>query len=471
MTPMEYVTNRWTTSIRPALDAYIEIRNLTPSQFVGKTDDERDTMMGDLRRACTHLKTWCETQGVKGLTALMLEKPGKTPLLLVQIPGTGNRTVLFYGHYDKQPPSEGWAEGLAPYDPVVRDDRLYGRGGADDGYAVFAAMTAVMSLCEAGKNHPPITIAIEGSEESGSPDLPTYLDEIKKAAGNVALVIGLDSSCGDYLRLWTTTSLRGVVNGTLRVQTLREGIHSGMGGGIAPSSFDIACTLLDRVRDAKSGHILLSEFQTVPPAERLREIGTAARVLGDGLFTDIPWYEGTKPMHDVERAIIANTWGGSFEVTGADGLPSIGDASPTLRHMTALRISMRVPPTKSAKDAYEALKRELELTNRFNASVSFEGRASQGWHAPTMANWLENAIAGASMRHFGAEPCSMGVGGTIPFMSTLNTAFPGSEIWITGVLGPGSNAHGPNEFLHIPYTQKLMCAVADVVASVAPSGE
>jgi acetylornithine deacetylase/succinyl-diaminopimelate desuccinylase-like protein len=373
-------------------------------------------------------------------------------------------TVMLYGHLDKQPPFTGWREGLGPWEPVQDGDRLYGRGSADDGYSTFSAVAALEAVRAAGGAHRRCVVLIEASEESGSPDLPAHLEALGDKLGVPSLVIALDSWCADYERLWITTSLRGLVDLTLEVQVLTEGVHSGLAGGVVPSSFRILRQLLDRVEDAASGELLLPQLHTNVPDERLRQIAATAPELGD--FSDrFPFAGGTRPAHGTtEQLLVARTWRPSLEVTGMEGAPPPAEAGNVLRPSTAVKLSVRIPPTADADVAIDALERRLATDPPYGASVTLRrGSAEAGWHAPPELPWLARAIDRASQATFGQAPRSLGEGGTIPFMGMLGRRFPQAQFVITGVLGPESNAHGPNEFLHLPTVRRVTTAVAHIL--------
>ena len=451
------------TSVLPALHEYISIPAKSP-HF-----DPSWAEAGHLDRAVALAETWCRAQPVRGIGIEVLRLAGRTPLLLLDVPGAGNDTVLLYGHLDKQPEMEPWADGLAPWRPVRRGDRLYGRGAADDGYAVFASLTALAQLHEQGLPHARCLVLIETCEESGSFDLPAYLEHLRARIGEPSLVICLDSGCGDYERLWCTTSLRGIAAGVLRVRVLDEGVHSGDAGGVVPSSFRIARRLLERIEDAETGAIRLPELHAQIPAERIAQADAAAGVLGDAHWRRFPFAGDTRPAgrSGAER-VLDRTWRPSLEVTGAGGLPTLAAAGNVLRPETALKLSLRLPPGVGADAAVTRLRAVLEADPPAGASVRFEAdQSAQGWEAPPLSPWLGAALERASTDWFGQPPALMGEGGTIPFMAMLGAAFPAAQFLITGVLGPGSNAHGPNEFLHVPTAQRLAGCVAQILAEHA----
>jgi acetylornithine deacetylase/succinyl-diaminopimelate desuccinylase-like protein len=360
----------------------------------------------------------------------------------------------------------GWAEGYGPWLPRLEGDRLYGRGGADDGYAMFAALAALDALRDQAVPHARCVIVIEACEESGSYDLPPYIDHLAARIGRPSLVICLDSGCGNYDQLWLTTSLRGIAGGTLKVEVLTEGVHSGHASGVVPSSFRILRQLLSRLEDEATGTIRLSDLYAQIPAERVSQARVAAAALGDEVFTEYPFAVGTRPMADDPTELVLNrTWRPQLAVIGIDGLPSPGDAGNVLLPYTTAKLSLRLPPTLDAEDAGATLKQLLEAAPPNGARVAFTPQAaSAGWNAPALAPWLAASVARASEAAFGRPPAYMGEGGSIPFMAMLGERFPAAQFVVTGVLGPHSNAHGPNEFLHLPTGRRITAAIAQVLA-------
>ena len=406
------------------------------------------------------------------MTLEVVRLEGRTPLLFIEVNPTGKDsrgTVLLYGHLDKQPEMSGWRSGLGPWTPVIEQGRLYGRGGADDGYAVFCAFSALQSLQEKRRPHARCVMLIECCEESGSYDLPAYLETLSSRIGSPELVVGLDSGCGNYEQLWGTASLRGLVNGVLSVEVLAEGVHSGDASGVVASSFRIARSLLERLEDSGTGTIKDKALQAPIPRERVAQATLAAGVLGEQTWRKFPFVPGMQPMHgDPAELVLNRSWRPMLAVTGAEGLPPPANAGNVLRPKTELTLSLRLPPTVDAGAAARRLKQVLEADPPYGARVRFEaGQAATGWHAPQTTPWLEQALQNASMACFGKPVMWMGEGGTIPFMAMLGERFPQAQFLITGVLGPQSNAHGPNEFLHLDYAQRLTACVADVIAAHA----
>lgn len=457
-----FVGALWGDEVVPSLVEYIAIPNKSPAF------DPDWAAHGYMADAMKLLAGWArrKIEGVPGATMEVAELPGRTPLLFIEIPGRGPGTVLLYGHLDKQPEMTGWAEDLGPWKPVLRGDRLYGRGGADDGYALFGALGAILALREQGLDHARCVIVIEACEESGSYDLPHYVDHFAARIGSPDLVICLDSGCGNYDQLWLTTSLRGLVGGVLSVSALSEGVHSGDASGIVPSTFRIARQLLSRLEDEDTGGVLLDALWTDIPDDRVRQAKKAAAVLGDEVWTKFPFLPGVSPASDdLAELVLDRTWRPQLATVGADGLPASRDAGNVLRPRTDLKLSLRLPPLVDAEAACAAVTEALTRDPPYGAHVSFRAEAAgSGWNANPLEDWLERSIDAASMAAWGRPAAMMGEGGSIPFIAMLGARFPAAQFLITGVLGPQSNAHGPNEFLHIPTGERVTQTVAMVLA-------
>jgi acetylornithine deacetylase/succinyl-diaminopimelate desuccinylase-like protein len=457
-----YISDLWDAEIVPQLVEYIRIPNKSP-MF-----DKDWAAHGHMDAAVKLMETWARSKlpHLPGATLEVVRLQGRTPLIYIEVPGQGDDTVVLYGHLDKQPEMTGWSEGLGPWTPVLKGDKLYGRGGADDGYAIFGSLAALLALQEQNIPHARCVILIEACEESGSYDLPYYVDHLAPRIGNPSLVVCLDSGCGNYDQLWLTTSLRGMTGGELTVQVLEEGVHSGDASGVVPSSFRILRELLSRLEDPETGSIKPSELYVDIPPQRVEQAKAAAGVLGKALYQKFPFVDGMQPVtEDLTELVLNRTWRPQLAVTGAEGLPPLESAGNVLRPKTSVKLSLRVPPTLDGAKAGEFVKQLLEKDPPYGAKVSFKlEKDGSGWNAPQLSPWLEQAVAEASQHYFGAPAAYMGEGGSIPFMGMLGAKFPQAQFLITGVLGPHSNAHGPNEFLHIPTGKKVSMVVADVVA-------
>ncbi len=458
----------WPEDLVPRLQEYIAIPALSPAF------DADWAANGHLTRAIDLVEDWMRSRPVEGMTVWRQQLEGRTPLLVARIEAFGpgvdpdGPTTVLYGHLDKQPEMVGWRDDLGPWRPVLEGSRLYGRGGADDGYAAFASLTAIEAVQRTGGSHPPLMVLIEASEESGSPDLPAHVDAMAAdpdgGLDDVDLVVCLDSGCATYDTLWLTTSLRGLVGGQLRVDIVTEGLHSGGAGGVVPSSFRIVRMLLDRIERAADGAVLLESANVEIPDHRIAEATATAELLGDGVYEAAPLVSGARPMTaDHLDAVLGRTWRPSLSYTGIDGMPSTGSAGNVLRPSTTLSLSMRIPPTADPGAVERELTEALEADPPYGARVAFRGEGAAGWNAPELAPWLGRSLDAASRDVFGQPMQLMGEGGTIPFMGMLGERFPQAQFVITGVLGPGSNAHGPNEFLDVAYAEKLTRILARVL--------
>ncbi len=455
-----FVEHLWEDSAVPALTEYMRIPNKSPA-----FDPEWEAH-GYMRDAVKLMEVWARDHLPEGAALEIVRLPGRTPLMFIEIPGDSKDTILLYGHLDKQPEMVGWADGMGPWTPVRKGDKLFGRGGADDGYAMFAALAAIGALRDQAIPHARCVVMIEACEESGSPDLPFYVDYLAGRIGEPSLVICLDSGCGDYERLWLTTSLRGMASGSLTVRVLNEGVHSGDASGVVPSSFRILRQLLSRLEDENTGAIRPESLHVEIPAQRIAQARDAAHILGDSLYTKFPFAGGTGPMtDDLAELVLNRTWRPQLAVIGMDGLPTPQNAGNVLLPYTIARLSLRLPPTLPGAEAGRMLKQLLEASPPCHSDVRFDGAESaSGWNAPALSPWLEEAVGRASETAFGPPPAFMGEGGSIPFMAMLGEKYPRTQFVVTGVLGPHSNAHGPNEFLHIPTAKRVTMAVASIVA-------
>ncbi len=461
----ELIATTWAQELVPQLQEYIAIPALSP-HF-----DPDWEASGHIRAAVDQISTWIKSRPVEGMTVEVAELTGRTPLIVVEIEPFGtpttDATIVLYGHLDKQPEMTGWREGLSPWTPVIEGDKLYGRGGADDGYAAFASLTAIEAVQKSGGSHARCILIVEASEESGSPDLPAHVDALASRLAGTDLVLCLDSGCANYETVWLTTSLRGLVAGVLSVDIVSEGLHSGSVGGVVPSTFRIARQLLDRIEDVSTGEVLLDSAKVQVPAYRVAEAQGVADAMGADAFERVPLVEGARLVHDdPAHQLMARTWAASLSVIGADGLPATGAAGNVLRPNTSLELSLRIPPTADADAVLAEMTKRLTDNAPYGAKVTFDrAEASSGWHAPDLNPWLSDALEQASQSAFGQSMQLQGEGGSIPFMGMLGDKFPQAQFVITGVLGPGSNAHGPNEYLHLPYAEKLTQVIAGVLDS------
>lgn len=464
------VCKLWNEKVKTTLDMYMTIPNVSSAY------DADWIRSGHIERVVELYSQWARDNSPRTALITVQRIENKTPLIVVDIPArdyTGDDAVLLYGHLDKQPAMTGWRDGLEPFAAHYEGDRLFGRGGADDGYALFSAMLACSHLEENEIAHARFVIVIEASEESGSPDLPDHLAILNRSLssplGDVSLVVCLDSGCLDYEHLWLTQSLRGLIQINLGVRVLDEGTHSGGAGGIVPSAFHILRTLLDRIAEPGSGKIRIPELCVDVPSFIREAASNAAEILGSVDAHGLPFAQDVEPLHEnVADQIIANTYEPALEIIGMEGIPSLQDAGNVLRPEITFALSFRIPPGVDPHVGAAAISEQCLRDIPFNAQVTVVvDSLASGWAAPKPAEWLMNSANQSSNAHYGNDVQLMGEGGTIPFMAMLGEKYPAAQFVVTGVLGPGSNAHGPNEFLDIPTAHKITASVADALTAHA----
>ncbi|OGO92771.1 MAG: peptidase M20 [Coxiella sp. RIFCSPHIGHO2_12_FULL_42_15] len=455
------IATGWDEELVPLLQEYIKIPNKSP-EFDPQWEEH-----GYMQQAMNLIFNWVQKQPIDGMHVEIITLPKRTPLLFVEIPGQIAETILLYGHMDKQPETSGWDIDKGPWKPTLVDNKLYGRGGADDGYSTFASLTAIAMLQRYHIPHARCVLLIEGCEESGSFDLPFYLEQLDTKIGEPNFVICLDSCAGNYEQMWSTTSLRGMVSGKLEIQVTREGIHSGLGSGVVPPIEIILRQLLDRIEDSRTGKIVLPGFEVDIPKLRIEQTQQAAKILRNDFLRAYPFVEDTQPVSsDLNELILNRSWRSQLSITGIEGYPALINAGNVTLPKAVFKLSMRIPPTAKSGQLSEILKTTLEKNPPFKAKITFTStERATGWHAPPLAEWLRDANERASQYFFNKSALYIGEGGLIPFMGMLGKKFPQAQFLITGVLGPGSNAHGPNEFLHIPYVKGITGCVASVIAS------
>ncbi|SNT42692.1 Acetylornithine deacetylase/Succinyl-diaminopimelate desuccinylase [Streptosporangium subroseum] len=459
----EAVIKDWDGDVLPSLSGLVEIPALSAAY------DAAWERNGHLRAAADHVRDWIASRGLPGAQCEVFQLDGRAPLLLVDVPATtgaeARGTVLLYGHLDKQPPLGDWSDGLGPWQPVVRDGRLYGRGAVDDGYSGYAATTALAAVQAAGGEHARAILLLETGEESGSPDLPAYLEHLSDRLGEVSLVVCLDAGGGDYERMWLTASLRGVVQATVTVRVLETSAHSGLASGIVPSSFRVMRRLLDRVEDSVTGEVTVPEMNVPIPEERRAEAEALAALEPGAAARRYRLADGMRAASDDDvELILNNTWRPTLSVIGAAGLPDPAVAGAVLRASTSLRLSFRTPPTVDAEAARAALVKILTTEVPYGAQVEVgDFMLLNGWQAPATAPWLAATLEEIGDQVFG-EPCrSLGIGGGIPFMEMLGRRYPDAQFVVTGALGADSNMHVPDEWLNIAFAGQVTEAVAHIL--------
>lgn len=468
-TVRETVIRQWSDEVLPSLSGLVEIPALS------QAFDSDWAQTGHLAAAVAHVKAWLAAREIPGATIDVVELDGRSPVLLLDVPATPGAedkgTVLLYGHLDKQPPVGGWSEGLGPWTPVVKDGKLFGRGSADDGYAGYAATTALEAIREAGGAHARAVVLLETGEESGSPDLPAYLDHLSEKLGRVTFVVCLDSGGNDYERMWLTTSLRGMVQVHVTVRVLDSAQHSGLASGVVPSSFRVLRSLLDRLEDSETGEIKLAELNVEIPENRRGEAKATADSAPGAISNAFPTSGDTRTVANEElELLLNNSWRPTLSVIGASGFPEPADAGNVLRDATTLALSFRLPPTADSATALAAVEKALTTDVPYSATVELAGiEHADGWNAPDTAPWLDTALGDVSEHVFGAPWRSVGLGGSIPFMGLLGEKYPEAQFLVTGALGPDSNAHVPDEWLNLAQAQRITEAVAHILDAHARS--
>lgn len=454
----------WESSILPSLSDFIGIKALSP------LFEPNWAEIGELDATIELFCEWLEDQGIEGMSHEKHRIGELSPVLIVTIEGTGPGEVIFYSHLDKQPSKpELWSEGLHPLKAVRRDPWLYGRGSVDDGYGGYLCATSVRLLQEAGAPHPRCTMIIETCEESGSFDLPPYLEGLTERLGNPDMVVVLDSGGPDYDHIWMTEALRGLVSGTLSVRVSHEGIHSGNSGGSIPSSFRIQRILLDRVEDSSSGKVTIPEMHVEIPEVVRENAITLRNIVGDSIWEQFPTVDTLRQASETtEDMIVAMNWEPTLSIIGADGIPSVQDAGNVLRTNTDLKLSFRIPPGVDSEYAIARAKEILEEDPPYGAEVTFTpDSCADGFHAPPLDGPISEAITEASMELTGLPPLATWTGGTIPFMAMMQAKYPEAMFLCTGTSGPGNNAHGPDEKLHIPSSKRLTVFLSATIATIS----
>ena len=465
---MSISLQQFETEVLPVLSHYATIPCLSPA-FDADWQEH-----GYLDAAMSQYAQWAKDRTFLTHAVTVRQLPGRTPVLVVTIEATAptTGTVLLYGHLDKQPPLGDWSDGLDPYRPVRKGNRLFARGVADDGYAMFSALLAIEELERIGVPHARCIVLIEASEESGSPDLEAHLDVLSQELGNVELMVCLDSGAHSYDRLWVTTSLRGVLNVDVTVDVLERGQHSGSASGVVPSSMRIMRQLLDRIEDSATGEILLSELQPQIPMSHVTAASQVADAFGDVAGQEQPVVSGLELMGaDAAERILRRSWYPTLSIVGAQGLPDSSIAGNVLRPSTTLTLSLRLPPSCDPVIAETAVVRALTTNVPSNARVIVNAVTASGWVTPELAPWLRTALEEGSTLAFGNEVAYAGEGGSIPFLAALGQRFPAVQFVATGVLGPDSNAHGIDEMLDLDCAVAVTNAISHVLSAHAAQGK
>ncbi len=380
---------------------------------------------------------------------------GREAVIARRNPAPGYPTVMLYAHHDVQPPGDDQLWDSPPFEPEVRDGRLYGRGAADDKAGVMVHLTALNLLAQATDNNPNIGVVvfIEGEEEFGSRSFPDLLSTYRSTlAADIIVVADSDNRSVDIPSL--TVSLRGNATFTLTISTLAHASHSGMLGGAVPDAMMAAAAVMASFHSADGSVAVegLRGFEAVVPDFSDEELRHDSGLL-----------DGVEPIGS--GPVLSRIWfAPAITVTGIDA-PSVVNASNTLTPSVRIKVSVRVAPGQTAADAFQAVATHIEHHTPFGAHVEF-GDVDLG------NPFLVDASGSAAMMEIealrdawdGAEPVLAGVGGSIPFIAQLAEVFPDAQILVTGVEDPQSRAHSPNESLSLDVFRRAILAELLVLA-------
>ena len=455
----KYVDKQFILNTLPNLMNFIRIPNLSPLY-----DDDWNTN-GLLLKAANLIISFAKSLELKNAEINLLQDKGYTPLIFIDIPASrinDTRTILFYAHYDKQPHGEGWDEDKSPINPVIIDGHLYGRGSADDGYALFSILTAIKTCQDYNCPMPRICCIFEGAEESTDAHLTYYFNKLMPVLGNNIIVfIPLDSGCSDYNHLWITNSLRGFCDFEINIETLENECHYGPeASGIIAENMFLIRKIFDGILDSTNGEVKLKEFHVDKIPEIIDEqMNKEIEVVGDDFIKNIPLYEGVSPLStDVRQLMINSRWKPTCNILGIDNCPKISDNGFGINPTMKVRMSMRIPPGIDINKAIESFKTALSENTYFGAKVSLASYDfGEGAVFANMSNKCKTILNKASLEFFENEGLFMGGAGSIPFITYFQSKYPKSDIICTGILGNDSNEHGPNENLNIDAAKKLIC--------------
>ena len=380
---------------------------------------------------------------------------GQPAVVARRNPAPGMPTVLLYAHHDVQPPGDLTVWESTPFEPVERAGRLYGRGAADDKAGIMAHVTALRLLPELVENVDlGIVVFIEGEEEFGSPSFENFLTDHREILASDVIVVA-DSGNWNTETPALTTTLRGNATFKLTVRTLDHALHSGMFGGAVPDAFMAFAGLVSSFY-SPSGSVAVEGLHrslVTPPdytEEHMREesgVLDSVSLIGDGHVLERLW---SQP---------------SITVTGID-IPDVANASNTLLPSVSARISVRVAPGQSASEAFSAIQQHIIEHIPFGAVVEFDDVNLGEAFSTDTSGWAAQSISQALNQAWDQEVVNMGVGGSIPFISSFVNAFPHAQVLVTGVEDPDSRAHSPNESLHIESFEKAIVAELLFLADV-----
>lgn len=379
------------------------------------------------------------------------ERDGAHPAVLARrAAAPGAPTVLLYAHHDVQPPGPDEEWDSVPFQPALRNQRLYGRGTADDKAGIAMHLASLRLLAEYSASSPALGLAvfIEGEEEAGSESFPWLLQQYGDWLAADAIVVA-DSGNWDEQTPGLTVSLRGNATFTMTVRTLDHNVHSGMFGGAVPDAMLATIRTLDSLWATDGSVAVAGLHRHVASAPEYDE----ARLRAESGLLD-----------GVERVGIDNPlqqlwWQPAITVTGIDA-PAVAVAANALAAAVRVKISVRVAPGQTAAEAARLVQQHLLANAAFGARLEFgDEQLGEGYLVEADHPVVHDAIATMTAA-WGREPVLQGVGGSIPFIADLAERYPEAAILVTGVEDPDSRAHSPNESLHLPGFRKAVAAEA-----------
>jgi acetylornithine deacetylase/succinyl-diaminopimelate desuccinylase-like protein len=386
--------------------------------------------------------------------------PGGPAVVARREAADGNPTILLYAHHDVQPPGDPALWESEPFTAVERDGRLYGRGAADDKAGIMAHIAAYGAVTQVlGEEFGlGVTLFFEGEEEAGSPTFRTFLETHRELLRADVIVVA-DSSNWKVGVPALTTSLRGLIDGTIEVQVLEHAVHSGMYGGPVLDAPTLLSRLIATLHDAE-GSVAIEglvgrDEATVDLTEA--EFRADASVLdgvklaGTGTIASRMW---TKP---------------ALSIIGFDA-PSVDVASNTLLPRARAKFSLRLAPGQVPADAMEAVRRHVETHAPFGAKVVFTPGESGNAYLTDRSSAAAGFAMWALGESWGVPAVEMGIGGSIPFISDLTELYPEAQILVTGVEDPDSRAHSANESLHVEDFRNAVVAEALLLARLSSEG-
>ncbi|CAI2368334.1 unnamed protein product [Moneuplotes crassus] len=458
----KFIEDNFQSMFLDPISEFIKVPNLTPS-----FDPEFQTN-GLIEQAIDNVKGYAESMDIPGLKFHVHNEEGRAPMALIEIPGNGKKNIMVYGHLDKQPHMEGWTEGTGPTTPTIIGDKLYGRGSTDDGYVSFATLTAVKNILDQGQEIPRIVLVLEAEEESGSKDLVYLLEKCKDIIKTPDVCLCCDSGALDYKTLWLTSSLRGSMGMNVKVSIAKDAFHSGICGGAMPETFRIANNLLDRLEDPITKR--MEKFEVEIEDRFKEEAKNIVGLVGTDLYKDFKLLEGCRPIHhdNLEEMYLNINWRPALAVCGADGLPTLSKAGNVVRASTSLRLKIRLPPSLDAKEMCDEVVKTLSEDVPFGAKIEFDDVSSgSGWVMKDLKEETSKAIHESSEEFYEKKAGLYGIGGSIPFLKTLEGIYPETEILAMGVGGNDCNIHAPDETLDIPYMKKFIPTLSHILAKMA----